>query len=356
MKAIVASCFLVLAAPALADEILFDEPASMTQLFCSDQVVVVGRVKEGTSEDCRLRMASPCGSQENQTHLSVTVSEVLAVRNGWDKGRFPMYDPALAPRHVGELVGRTLELEVAAISGADFAATDTEPDGPDLHNPTDAPLTDADIGRLYVGKQFIFTLEPLNSPGDLYSSGAWSLKSRNWAINTMRRAAGRDCPELLENQGRSFRGNPTADSPNRQALVSQIGDTIGPFDREPAGRRVGESIAWSQCPRHEPSLEEATWKALETEVESATFSMMTKRGSSFDVGLRTLLDTLSTAELRKISAASSSKNLSDPALVKLGAAIQSSENSGRIDFGNANVVWDDAIKSVLEKHGLKVSP
>jgi hypothetical protein len=356
VKAIVASCFLVLAAPALADEILFDEPASMTQLFCSDQVVVVGRVKEGTSEDCRLRMASPCGSQENQTHLSVTVSEVLAVRNGWDKGRFPMYDPALAPRHVGELVGRTLELEVAAISGADFAATDTEPDGPDLHNPTDAPLTDADIGRLYVGKQFIFTLEPLNSPGDLYSSGAWSLKSRNWAINTMRRAAGRDCPELLENQGRSFRGNPTADSPNRQALVSQIETQLAHLTESPPGGVLANQSLGLSARDMNPRIEEATWKALETEVESATFSMMTKRGSSFDVGLRTLLDTLSTAELRKISAASSSKNLSDPALVKLGAAIQSSENSGRIDFGNANVVWDDAIKSVLEKHGLKVSP
>lgn len=351
MKAIVASCFLVLAAPVFAEL-----PASMTQLLCSDQVVVVGRVKEGTSEDCRLRMASPRGSQENQTHLSVTVSEVLAVRNDWDNSRFPMYDPALAPRHVGELVGRTLELEVAAISGADFAATDTEPDGPDLHNPTNAPLTDADIGRLYVGKQFIFTLEPLNGPGDLYSSGAWSLKSRNWAINTMRRSAGRDCPELLENQGRSFRGKPTADSPYRQALVSQIETQLAHLTDSPPGGVLANQSLGLIARDMNPRIEDATWKALETEVESATFSMMTRRGSRFDVGLRTLLDTLSTAELIKISAAESSTNLSDPALVKLEATIQSSENSGRIDFGNANVVWNDAIKSVLEKHGLKVSP
>lgn len=351
MKTIVASCFLVLAAPVFAEL-----PASMTQLFCSDQVVVVGRVKDGTSEDCRLRMPSPCGSQENQTHLSVTVSEVLAVRNGWDKVRFRIYDPALAPRHVGELVGRTLELEVAAISGADFAATDTEPDGPDLHNPTDAPLTDAEIGRLYVGKHFIFTLEPVNSPGDLYSSGAWSLKSRNWAITTMRRLAGRDCPELLENQGRSFRGKPVGDSPYRRALVSQIETQLAHLTVSPPGGVLATQSLGISARDMNPRLEEATWEALETEVESVTFSMMTGRGSSFDVGLRTVLDTLSTSELRKISAAESSKNLSDPAFVKLGAAIQSSENSGRIDFGNANVVWDDAIKSVLEKHGLKASP
>jgi hypothetical protein len=335
VKGIIAFCFFVLAAPVFAEL-----PASTTQLFCSTQVVVVGRVKEGTSEDCRLHMASPCGSQENQTRLSVTVSEVLAVNNGWDKDRFPTYDPALAPRHVGELVGRTLELEVAAIHGPDFAATDTEPDGPDLHNPTDAPLTDADIGRLYVGKQFIFTLEPLNSPGDLYSSGAWSLKSRNWAINTMRRVAGRDCPALLENQGRLFHGKPTADSPYRQALVSQVEAQLAHLTESPPGGYMN------------PGLEEATWKALETEVESATFSMMTKRGSSFDLGLRTVLDTLSTSELRKILAAESSRNLSDPAFVKLGADI---DGSG-IDFGNANVLWDDAIKSVLEKHDLKVPP
>jgi hypothetical protein len=99
-----------------------------------------------------------------------------------------------------------------------------------------------------------------------------------------------------------------------------------------------------------PHLEEAIWKALETEVESATFSMITKRGSSFDLGVRTVLDTLSTSELRRISAAESIRNWSDPALVKLEAALQGSG----IDFGNANVVWDDAIKSVLEKHGLKV--
>jgi hypothetical protein len=350
VKRIIGSCLLVLAVPVLADEALFDEPASMTQLFCSDQVVVVGRVKEGTSEDCRLRMASPCGSQENQTHLSVTVSEVLAVKDGWDEVRFPTYDPALAPRHVGELVGRTLELEVAAISGADFAATDTEPDGPELHNPTDAPLTDADIGRLYVGKEFIFTLEPLNSPGDLYSSGAWSLQSRNWAINTIRRGAGRDCPALLENHGRSFRGKPTADSPYRQALVSRVETQLAQLSESPPGGVLANQSLGLTARDMNPHLEEAIWKALETEVESATFSMITKRGSSFDLGVRTVLDTLSTSELRRISAAESIRNWSDPALVKLEAALQGSG----IDFGNANVVWDDAIKSVLEKHGLKV--
>jgi hypothetical protein len=152
-------------------------------------------------------MAAPCGTTENEVRLSVTISEVLAVKDNWDKAKFPTYDPALTPRHVGELVDRTLELEIAAIPGADIAVTDTEPDGPELRNPTSAPLTDADIERLYAGKKFIFTLEPLNSPGDLYWSGAWSLNSRKWAINTMQRAAGKDCPALLTNQGRSFRGN-----------------------------------------------------------------------------------------------------------------------------------------------------
>ena len=157
MKGVLASCFLVLAVPAFADQ-----PASTTQIFCGGQVVVVARVNEGTSEDCRLCMAAPC-NEENGMRLSVTVIEVLAVKNNWDKATFSTYDPALTPQHVGELVGRTLQFRVDAMSGPGFAATDTEPDGPYLHNPTSTELTDTDIARLYRGKMFIFTGYPFSS-------------------------------------------------------------------------------------------------------------------------------------------------------------------------------------------------
>jgi len=68
VKGILAACFLFLATPAFADQL-----ASTTEVFCSDQVVVVARVNEGTSEDCRLRMAAPC-DEEDAMRLRVTVS------------------------------------------------------------------------------------------------------------------------------------------------------------------------------------------------------------------------------------------------------------------------------------------
>ena len=353
MKGILAACFLFLATPAFADQL-----ASTTEVFCGDQVVVVARVDEGTSEDCRLRMAAPC-DEEDAMRLRVTVSEVLAVRNSWDTIKFSTYDPALAPRHVGELVGRTIHLHVYAIFWDGFAATDTEPDGPYLHNPTSAALTDLDIGRLYGGKMFIFTLEPWNGPvvepwrgpGDLYWGGVWSLSSRNWAINTMRRVAGRDCPALLENNGRSFHGTPTADSPYRQALISQVEAQLAHLAESSTGGVIVEQ-SLGAAREINPDLDEATWKTLETEIGAAAVSMMVQRGSSFDLGLRAVFDTLSTSELRRISSALLKRDFAGPAFLSFKAALESSE----IDLGNANAAMADTIKSVLEKHGLKVPP
>ena len=344
MKGTLASCFLVLVAPAASAE----QPASTTQIFCANQVVVVARVNEGASEDCRLHMAAPC-SEENGMRLRVTVSEVLAVKDSWDKVTFSTYDPALAPRHVGELVGRTLYLHVDAISGPGTPATDSEPEGPYLHNPTSNALTDADVERLYNGRMFIFTIEPRISPRGPYWSGAWSLNSKPWAINTMRQAAGRDCPALLEDHGRSLHGMQTADSPDRQKIVSEVEAQLARLSESaPGSVTVHQSLAAAR--EVNPGLDETVWKALETEIAAEAVSMMTERGSGFDMGIRTVLDTLSTPQLRELSASAESRNYSAPALVRFGTAL----NSSGIDLGNANVLLADAIKSVLGKHGLKV--
>jgi hypothetical protein len=337
VKRILASLLLMLSATAFADQL-----ASLEQLFCSGQVAMVARVKAGNSEDCRLHMAAPC-DPENAIRLSVTVNEVLAVKSSWDKVMFSTYDPALSPRHVGELVGRTLILHVDAVSGEEV--------GPYLHNPTSKALADADVERLYNGRMYIFTVEPRSGPGGPYWSGAWSLNSRNWAIKTMRRAAGSDCPALLEDHGRSLHGTPTADSLDRQALVSQVEAQLAHLSESPPGGViVDQSLAAAR--EINPGLDETVWTALETEVGAEAVSMMTERGSGFDMGLRTVLDTLSTPELRKLSASVLTRSFADPAFVRFGTALKSSE----IDFGNANVLLADAIKSVLEKHGLKVPP
>jgi hypothetical protein len=280
-------------------------------------------------------MAAPC-DEENGIRLSVTVSEVLAVKSSWDRVMFGTYDPALTPRHVGELVGRTLKLHVDAISGAEF--------GPYLPNPTSTALTDADIERLYGGKRFIFTLLPPNGTGEPHWSGGWSLRYRDWAIKTMRRRAGSDCPELLEEHGRSFRGTPTADSPYRRALISQVEMQFAHLaEIPPGGIIVDQSLGAAR--EVNPALDEATWERVKTEVDIAAVSMMTERGSAFDLGLRTAFDPLSNSELRRLYA-------DRRAAVEFAKALDSSA----IDLGNANVLLDDAIKSVLEKHGFKVPP
>jgi hypothetical protein len=46
------------------------------------------------------------------------------------------------------------------------------------------------------------------------------------------------------------------------------------------------------------------------------------------------------------------RDFAGPAVLSFKAALESSE----IDLGNANAAMADTIKSVLEKHGLKVPP
>lgn len=198
---------------------------------------------------------------------------------------------------------------------------------------------------------YIFTVEPWKGPGDLYWGGAWSLNSRNWAINTMRRVAGNDCPALLENNGQSFRGTATADSPYRLALALRVEFQFAHLtESPPGGVMVDQSLGAAR--EINPDLDEATWKTLQTEVGAAAVSMMVQRGDAFDLGLRTVFDTLSTSELSRISTALLRRNFADRAFLKFKAALESPE----IDLGNANALLADAIKSVLEKHGLKVPP
>jgi len=122
MNRILASVLLVFSAPAIAMQ-----AASTEQVFCGGQVVVIAQVKEGTSEDCRLRLGSSCMPQDGM-HVSVTVSEVLGVRKDWKYGT---YDPSLTSRHAMELMGETLDLHVDASSQPWVTTVDSEL-GPDM--------------------------------------------------------------------------------------------------------------------------------------------------------------------------------------------------------------------------------
>jgi hypothetical protein len=347
MKWIIASLLLSLSAPAVAMQ-----AASTEQVFCAGHVVVVAQVKEGVSEDCRLRMAAPC-LQEHGMRLSVTVSEVLAVKKDWDRRMYETYDPSFSPRHAMELIGRTLDLHVDTGAVPWVTTTDSER-GPDndgyLDAPTAEPLTDADIRSLYGGKSFIFTMQPSNSPGDPHWSGAWPMNSRMWAMKLMRQRAGNQCPALLLGQGGPFSGKPVTDTSYRQALISRLEVQFAHvFETEPGYPTVEQALTSAR--ELNPDLDDASWRKMSTEVDTMVVSLMTAKGTGLDLALRTVFDTLSTPELKRLSGI-----FADPAFNQFFTALISSEIEDIRERGmdNERTALPRAMRSVLEEHGLKV--
>jgi hypothetical protein len=340
MKGIFTCLLVALSAPAIAMQ-----AASTDQVFCTGQVVVVGKVKGGTSEDCRHRMASPC-NPEHGMRLSVSVSEVLAVKKDWNGEAYLTYDPSFTPRHAMELIGQTLDLHVE--TGAMPWVTTLHEGVPDsggyLDTPTDAPLTDADIQRLYGGKSFIFTMQPSNTPDAPHWSGAWPMNSKSWAMNVMRQKAGNDCPTLL-----SGLDGPFSDTPDRQALISQLKVQFAHVFENDGGLPRLE-LALADARKLNPELDAGSWRKIAAEVDIEVASIMTAKGTGLDLALRTVFDTLSTPELRRLSGI-----FEDPIFYKFFTALISPEiESVRESANNDSTALPRAMRSVLEKHGLKV--
>jgi hypothetical protein len=60
-----------------------------------------------------------------------------------------------------------------------------------LVGPTDGPLTDADIIKLYVGKEFIFAVD---NPNAIHPTAAmWPLSAKGWVLKVIHEP-GRKCP------------------------------------------------------------------------------------------------------------------------------------------------------------------
>ena len=324
MNRIFASALLVFSAPTIAMQ-----AASTEQVFCGGQVVVIAQVKEGTSEDCRLRMASPC-LQKNGMHLSVTVSEVLGVRTDWRHGT---YDPSLTSRHATELIGQTLDLHVDA-SAVPWVTTVDDELGPDndeyLDNPTAAALTDTDIQRLYVGKSFIFTMLPPNSPGDPLWSNAWPLNSKTWATKVMRRRAGNNCAALLFDHSGPLSGKPTADTPERRALISRLEvQFVHVFANQPGFPTLEQALAGAR--ELNSDLDDVSWRRIASEVDTAVVSTMIAKGTALDLAFRMVFDSLSTPELKRLSGI-----FADPAFNRFFTSLMSPEIERRRPMLNAD--------------------
>jgi hypothetical protein len=340
MKEILASSLLVLTTPALAMQ-----AATSEQVLCTGQVVVVARVKGGTSEDCRLSAAAPC-SPDDLMRLSVTVEEVLAVRKDADPVKDRAYDPSLTPRHVSELIGQILDLNVQAIAGSWVTTIDGDRgsgNGDDLDSPIDAPLTDADIRRRYDGKSFIFTIHFSLNPGEPYWATAWSMSSRKWVNGSLRRRAGNGCPAMVAASGEVSGRRMMGDSPYRRALISRLEVQFAKvFETGPDWLTVRYGLVRAR--ELNPDLDDASWRKITTEVDNTLASIITTKGTGLDLQLRTIFDTLSTSELRRLLGM-----FTDPALKKFITAMI---NADRAD--DSIKAFPQAMRSVLEKHGLKV--
>jgi hypothetical protein len=121
------------------------------------------------------------------------------------------------------------------------------------------------------------------------------------------------------------------------------------FETEPGYPTVKQAIDGAR--ELNPDLDEGSWREMTTEVDTMVVSLMTAKGTGLDLALRTVFDSLSTPELKRLSGI-----FADPAFSKFFTAIISSEVEDVRDSGmdNERTAVPRAVRSVLEKHGLKV--
>lgn len=79
-------------------------------------------------------------------------------------------------------------------------------DAPDnygqLMTPNALPLTNLRAKQLYLGKTYIFSLEPSGKPGvEPHYGTVWPLSARKWVERQLQSGADKDCPQRLPPSG-----------------------------------------------------------------------------------------------------------------------------------------------------------
>ena len=175
---------LVLLSPLAAHATL---PATHEQRLCIGGApdIVVAIVQDGKGADCRLGITEEQQCEPmNIVRLSIKMGVVLAV----SKDRQPPgEDTALSGTYdsIQNDVGRTVEIETSV--------ADSDDDG-DLVGPTSEPLTDKRVKKLFVGKEFIFSIMPTGALDGHHWATVWPMKSKPWVMKTLREADGAGCP------------------------------------------------------------------------------------------------------------------------------------------------------------------
>ena len=173
-------CALVLACLLLPVGASTTIPATREQNLCASSEVVIADVLSGSGADCRSKGASDCTPQD-VVHLSIRIKQVLGAGNG---GR--VYG-------AGEIVQvSTLAVQVEHPE----LSVDLVPAGNLLVVPAiGRPLSDDDVAKLFVGKEYIFSMQ-VSAQFPLWAS-TWDMQREDWVRATLKRANGNRCPKLV---------------------------------------------------------------------------------------------------------------------------------------------------------------
>jgi hypothetical protein len=136
--------------------------------------IVVARVDSGAGES-----GPPGDTRTGIVRLSIVVSEVLAGPKG----------DLTSDGKASDLRDRPIDMYFLVLHFSGYSPPSNN-DG-DLVGPVDGPLTDADIIKLYVGKEFIFSID--NPSAAHPSAEMWPLSAKVWVIKTIHEPF-RKCP------------------------------------------------------------------------------------------------------------------------------------------------------------------
>jgi len=153
-------------------------PATREQILCASSEVVVATVYSGSGADCRLQWtAGPCSPQD-LVRLSIAIQRTLAAVEG------------VSPHRAGDEVQvSTSAVQVEHPEMSD----DLVPAGNLLVVPSlGRPLTDQDVQRLFVGREYIFALSA-SGAAPIWAS-TWDMQREAWVREVLVHANGEHCP------------------------------------------------------------------------------------------------------------------------------------------------------------------
>ena len=195
-------------------------PAPDEAILCSSTHVVVGTVLDAHEEEdpsteafCRRAVwscgyGSSCQSNPHSITLHVKVNTILGSTAHKTFAPSPWYTNAVLEKvSVGDTVSVSIKIYNSVCGPATWDHQGMFSVDPPVRgkSPMDS-LTQDVLHGLYVGKQFVFSVEavrrsglapnaPYYGPPGVFTSGVWKMDRLAWAVETLRHGKGVSCPK-----------------------------------------------------------------------------------------------------------------------------------------------------------------